>query len=63
MQTVDLILAHATQLVTCACHNQPKRGAQMRELGLISDGALVIRYPTALCSAYSARRVFWSVAL
>lgn len=42
MQTVDLILAHATQLVTCACHNQPKRGAQMRELGLISDGALVV---------------------
>lgn len=42
MQTVDLILSHATQLVTCACHNQPKRGAHMRELGIIFDGALAI---------------------
>lgn len=42
MQSVDTLILHAAQLVTCASDGQPKRGAAMRELDIISDGALAI---------------------
>jgi len=41
MQTVDALLIHAN-LVTCDAPT-PKRGAALREVGLIPDGALAIR--------------------
>jgi len=37
---IDLMITHAT-LVTCAS-NHPKRGAAMRDVGLIEDGAVAI---------------------
>ena len=42
MQTVDLILTQATQIVTCANDNQPKRGQQMLDTGIIENGAIAI---------------------
>src|SRR5436309_371410 len=39
---VDLLIEHAAQLITVASPGGPKRGAAMRELGLIADGALAI---------------------
>ncbi len=39
----DLLVVHAAQLVTCAGSGQPKRGTDMRAVGLIEDGALAIR--------------------
>ena len=38
-QFVDLLITHARQLVTCASDG-PKRGAALREVGLIEDGAV-----------------------
>lgn len=43
MQPADLLLIHAAQLVTCAGNGAPKRGRQMREVGIIPDGALAVR--------------------
>ncbi len=43
MQTTDLLLIHAEQLVTCAGGGKPKRGEQMRDVGIIVDGALAVR--------------------
>src|SRR5688572_21550431 len=37
----DLLIQHAT-LITCASHGKPKRGEAMRDVGLITDGAVVI---------------------
>jgi imidazolonepropionase len=42
MRHVDLLLIHAEQLVTCAGVGQPKRGEQMRDAGIIRDGALAV---------------------
>jgi imidazolonepropionase len=39
---VDLLLHSATQLVTCAAPDGPKRGAAMRDVGLIPDGAVAV---------------------
>src|SRR5919109_1300342 len=39
---VDLLIEHAAQLITIASPGGPKRGAAMRELGIIADGALAI---------------------
>jgi imidazolonepropionase len=39
---VDLLIYHATQLLTCASHNGPKRGAAMADVGLISDGGVAV---------------------
>jgi imidazolonepropionase len=39
---VDLLIEHATQLITVASPGGPKRGAAMRDLGIIADGALAI---------------------
>ena len=39
----DLIIANIGQLVTCASPNQPKRGSKMRDVGVIENGAIVIK--------------------
>jgi imidazolonepropionase len=39
---VDLLIHSATQLVTCAATDGPKRGAAMRDVGLIPDGAVAV---------------------
>jgi imidazolonepropionase len=39
---VDLLIEHAAQLITLASPGGPKRGAAMRDLGIITDGALAI---------------------
>jgi imidazolonepropionase len=39
---VDLLIHSAAQLVTCASPNEPKRGAAMRDVGVIEDGAIAI---------------------
>lgn len=39
---VDLIVHNAKQLVTCASHGKPKKGAAMRDLGIIENGAAAI---------------------
>lgn len=38
----DLIIANIGQLVTCASPNGPKRGAAMRDVGIIESAAVVI---------------------
>ncbi|MCK6576629.1 MAG: imidazolonepropionase [Anaerolineae bacterium] len=40
MESVDLLLTNITQLVTCAGSGAPKRGAAMRDLGIIEGAAL-----------------------
>jgi imidazolonepropionase len=42
MRKTDLIIENAAQIVTCAANGRPKREAQMRDVGLIENGALVI---------------------
>jgi len=39
---VDLLIHSAAQVVTCASPGGPKRGASMREVGLIADGAVAV---------------------
>lgn len=39
---VDLLIHNARQLVTCAAPGGPKRGAAMRDVGLIADGAVAV---------------------
>ncbi len=39
---VDLIIENAAQLVTCASGGAPKRGEQMRDVGIVKNGALAI---------------------
>ncbi len=39
---VDLLIHSAAQLVTCASPGGPKRGAAMRDVGIIADGAIAI---------------------
>jgi imidazolonepropionase len=41
-QTVDLLIIHARQLITCASHG-PKRGAAMADVGIIEDGAVAVQ--------------------
>lgn len=41
-QHVDLLIYNITQLVTCAGSQSPKRGGDMGEIGLLTDGALAI---------------------
>ncbi|MDX1520282.1 MAG: imidazolonepropionase, partial [Anaerolineae bacterium] len=40
MTKIDLLVHSATQLITCASPNGPKRGEAMRDVGLIEDGAV-----------------------
>jgi hypothetical protein len=49
----DLLIHSAAQVVTCASDG-PKRGAAMQDVGLISDGAVVVTFAcasTATCSS------------
>jgi imidazolonepropionase len=39
---VDLIIGNAAQLVTCAAGGKAKRGAEMRDVGVLAGGALAI---------------------
>lgn len=43
MQKVDLLVINAAQLVTCAGKGHPKRGEQMRDVGMIQNGAAAIQ--------------------
>ena len=43
MSQADLIVHNAGQLVTCASGRKPKRGAAMRDLGIIENGAVAVR--------------------
>ncbi|HYJ90651.1 MAG TPA: imidazolonepropionase, partial [Pyrinomonadaceae bacterium] len=38
----DLRILNIGQLITCASNGKPKRGAEMRNVGLIEDGALAV---------------------
>jgi imidazolonepropionase len=38
----DLIIHNASQLVTCASGGKPKRGAAMKDVGLIKNGAIAV---------------------
>ncbi len=42
MQPVDLIIHNAGQLVTCASFGKPKRGKDLRDVGIIENGAVAI---------------------
>ena len=42
MTQVDLLIHSAAQLITCASPNGPKRGAAMRDVGVIEDGAVAV---------------------
>ncbi len=42
MQHADLIVHNIGQLVTCASPDVPKRGAEMRDVGIIENGAVAI---------------------
>jgi imidazolonepropionase len=61
---VDLLIHSATQLITCAAPDGPKRGMAMRDVGLIpggavaiADGEIVAVGPTAdLRAAFTARQ-------
>src|SRR5256885_586155 len=39
---VDMIVANAGQLVTCASGGKAKRGAAMLDVGIIEDGAVAV---------------------
>jgi imidazolonepropionase len=40
--TVDLLIHNAAQIATCAGAGDPKRGAAMQDIGLITNGAIAI---------------------
>ncbi|MGI8641868.1 MAG: imidazolonepropionase [Pyrinomonadaceae bacterium] len=42
MEKVDLIIHKAAQLVTCASRGKAKKGAAMRDVGLIENGAVAV---------------------
>jgi imidazolonepropionase len=42
MKAVDLLVHSAAQLVTCASPAGPRRGAAMREVGIVANGAVAI---------------------
>ena len=46
---VDLIIKNIGQLVTCASGGKPKRGAAMRDVGLIEDAAVAIANGKFVC--------------
>jgi imidazolonepropionase len=39
----DLLITNIGQLVTCASGGKPKRGAEMRDVGIIANGAVAIK--------------------
>lgn len=42
MHPIDLLIHSAAQVATCAAPGGPKRGAALRDVGLIADGAVAI---------------------
>jgi imidazolonepropionase len=64
MQPIDLLIHSAAQVATCAAAGKPKRGAALRGVGLIADGAVAIHAGTivavgpsdALRRSYTAMR-------
>ncbi len=40
---VDLLVVHAAELITCGSSSHAIRGAQLKQLEVIEDGALAIR--------------------
>ena len=62
---IDLLIHNAAQLITCASPDGPKRGAAMRDVGLIEDGAaaidagriVAVGTTTDLVSRYQARQM------
>lgn len=54
MEPCDLLIHSAAQVVTCAGPPGPRRGAAMRELGIINDGAVSIRGTTIIAVGSSA---------
>ncbi len=42
MSSRSVLLTHASQLLTLRGENAPRRGAQMRDLGIVNDGALLM---------------------
>ena len=54
MPHADLILHNAGQLVTCAAGGNPKRGAAMRDVGIIESGAVAIRDGKILAAGKSS---------
>jgi len=42
MNTIDLLILHAHQLLTCASPEGPKRGTEMQDVGIIENGAVAI---------------------
>ena len=61
---IDLLVHNAGQVITCASPNGPKRGAAMKDVGLLKDGAvavdkrriLAVGTTTDLCDRYQARQ-------
>ena len=43
LEPIDLLIHNASQLITCAGGHGPRRGAAMRELGVIAGGAVAVR--------------------
>ncbi len=41
-KTIDLLIHSASQVITCASPNGPKRGTEMLDVGLIADGAVAV---------------------
>jgi imidazolonepropionase len=65
MQSANLIIHSAKQLITCTCQGTAKRKVALQDIGLISDGAVVISdghisavgNTSDILSAYSANQV------
>lgn len=43
MEKVNILILNAAQLVTCANNGRPKRGEQMRDVGMIQNGAVAVQ--------------------
>ncbi|MDX1417196.1 MAG: imidazolonepropionase [Candidatus Promineifilaceae bacterium] len=39
---IDLLLSNCSQIATCAGDNDPRRGQEMRDVGIIADGAVAV---------------------
>lgn len=53
MQKIDLIVANARQLLTCASGGKPKRGADLRDVGLQDNGAIGVDDGKIIAVGYS----------
>lgn len=40
---VDILIKHASELLTCRTHQKPKRGKELADLGIIKDGAIAVK--------------------